>query len=255
VCGSYTLGCEKMTDQESMVNAALAIDSLCAGYGGRRIVRDVTLSLAAGERVLLVGPNGCGKSTLLRAVAGQAETLSGGMYLNGTNLERMTTDRRIALGLGYLRQQRNVFPSLTVSENLGLSHLRGGSSEATEFALATFPFLKGKFKMRAGALSGGERQALAISMVIRDRATVYLLDEPCAGLSPRSAGDIIAGIRNLHDRLGFACIVVEHNLRPLCPWVDRALIMSAGEVNAEVSDPGDLLDRAVLERHYFSETR
>ncbi len=240
------------------VQTMLTLLSLDAGYGVTRVVSDVELKLGAGEKVLLAGPNGCGKSTLIKAVVGQAQIFRGDVLVKGKSVLALPTEKRISLGVAYLPQQRNVFTSLTVEENLILSHLHQPTTARSRFGISDFvfeifPFLRDKFQVRAGALSGGERQSLAVGMAVRPEAVVYLLDEPCAGLSPKAAFAVLEGVRTLQKRFGFACVIVEHNLRYVCDWMDRALIMSNGKVVDDTRDVSGLLKRESLERHFFQE--
>jgi len=234
----------------------LRLTSLKAGYNGTPIVSDLDVELKPGEKVLLVGPNGCGKSTLIKAIIGQARVLQGDVLINGKSVLGLPTEKRILMGVAYLPQQRNVFASLSVQENLLLSHMYLGKIEkrkVMELVMHTFPFLEKKLGARAGTLSGGERQALAMGMTVHPEAVVYLLDEPCAGLSPKAAGAVLEGMRALDERFGISCIIVEHNLRYVSDWVDRAVVMSNGRIVDETTEMSGLLQRKTLERHFFQE--
>lgn len=232
----------------------LQVDRVSAGYRNREVLRDVSLALEAGERLLLAGPNGCGKSTLLKVIAGTLRASAGDILLQGCSIRLSSPARRVGLGLGYLPQVRNVFPSLTVGDNLRLSLLHASSSDFSvrqEWALTVFPFLRSALPRRAGLLSGGERQALAIAMATLKRPKLLLLDEPTAGLSPRAAQGILASLRRVQAEEGFACIVVEHNLLELQDWASRAVIMSQGRFVAEETDLSRLLSPEYLAKHYF----
>ncbi len=242
--------------REVGIDIPLAFLSLDAGYGLNRVVSDVDLKLHSGEKILLAGPNGCGKSTLLKAVIGQVEIFRGDVVVKGKSVLGFPTEKRISLGIAYLPQQRNVFPSLTIEENLILSHLyqtATARADAMNFVFEVFPTLRDKLQVRAGTLSGGERQSLAMGMAVRPNAVVYLLDEPSAGLSPKAASAVLEGVHALQKRLGFACLIVEHNLRYVCDWMDRALIMSNGKIVEDTCDVKGLLNRKSLERHFFKE--
>lgn len=233
---------------------ALEVSDLAAGYGDRGVISDIDLQVNVGETVLMVGPNGCGKSTLLKAIAGMVDVYSGTIHLRGRSLLAEPTDVRIRMGLGYLAQERNVFPSLTVRENLVLSrlHQEHEISERDECQIIeAFPFLNKILTRRAGALSGGERQALALSMILQNGKDLYLLDEPSAGLAPRAAANILARVGELRDRRGFSCLIVEHRLKNVCSWVDRAVIVRDGRIVAGVDDPSSLMESGVLDEYYF----
>ena len=158
------------------------------------------------------------------------------------------------LGIGYLRQTDNIFPGQTVEENLMLA---GMSLAKTEYAaardemLALFDFLKPKLAQRAGSLSGGQRQALALAMVFMRPQRLYLLDEPTAGLSPKAAQDIMEHVhRFAKDGANRAILMVEHRL-DLLSWIDRAVFLSQGRVKSETSDSRQFLDANWLAKNYF----
>jgi len=150
-------------------------------------------------------------------------------------------------------QTRNIFPSLTVEENLHLCIGRKDREfkDRLGWTLSIFPMLKDKLAHHAGLLSGGERQALAISMVLMRPADLLLLDEPTAGLSPKAAVSILESINEAQKMAGFTSIVVEHNLRMVYPWVSRILVMNQGRIVAEESDTKAILDHDKLQRYYF----
>lgn len=212
------------------------------------------MAIRAGETVLLAGPNGCGKSTLLKTVVGALPLSTGAIFFEEKQLGRESVERRVNAGIGYLRQTGNIFPGLTVRENLALSGLSVPADELGQsitHVLSIFDFLKSKLDSRAGALSGGQRQALAIAMVLLHKRKLYLLDEPTAGLSPKAAKDIMERIRQFAvaapDR---AVLMVEHRLE-LLSWVNRAVILIQGQIKAEIDDSSRFLDPQWLAKHYF----
>lgn len=232
----------------------LMIDHLSCGYGDRPVLDNVTLSVREGEAVLLAGPNGCGKSTLLKAVIGELPLTAGSVLLGGEPLAGKSVEQRVRLGIGYLRQTDNIFPGQTVEENLalaGMSLPKAAYASACDAMLDLFDFLKPKLAQRAGSLSGGQRQALALAMVFLRPARLFLLDEPTAGLSPKAAQDIIGRIRRFaRDDTRRAILMVEHRL-DLLAWIDRAVFLSQGRVKSETSAPSQFLDPAWLARNYF----
>lgn len=230
------------------------LDHICAGYDKREVLHGVSLAVNQGENLLLAGPNGCGKSTLLKIAAGILQAQSGEVILDGQSLRRRSAEQRVDLGVCYLPQTRNLFPSLTVGDNLRLSVLQSCDTDfraKLEWVLGTFPFLRGVLGKRAGLLSGGERQALATSMVLIKRPRVLLLDEPTAGLSPRASHDILASLRQVQEREKLTCIIVEHNLAEMRGWASRAVVMIQGRMVAEETDVAKLMSREYLEKHYF----
>ena len=232
----------------------LKIDHLSCGYGERPVLNDVSLTVREGDAVLIAGPNGCGKSTLLKATVGALPLTAGDIALGGESLMGKSVEERVRLGLGYLRQTDNIFPGKTVEENLqlaGMSLPKTVYAAARDEMLALFDFLVPKLGQRAGSLSGGQRQALALAMVFMRPQRLYLLDEPSAGLSPKSAQDIIERVRRFaKEDAKRAIVMVEHRL-DLLSWIDRAVFLSQGEVKAETSDSRQFLDPNWLSKNYF----
>lgn len=232
----------------------LKIDHLSCGYGERPVLNDVSLTIQEGEAVLIAGPNGCGKSTLLKATVGALPLAAGDVVFGGQSLAGKSVEERVRLGLGYLRQTDNIFPGQTVDENLqlaGMSLPKAAYAAARDEMLALFDFLVPKLEQRAGSLSGGQRQALALAMVFMRPQRLYLLDEPSAGLSPKSAQDIIERIRRFaKEEAKRAIVMVEHRL-DLLSWIDRAVFLSQGQIKAETSDSRQFLDPNWLSKNYF----
>lgn len=232
----------------------LKIDHLSCGYGERPVLNDVSLTVSEGEAVLIAGPNGCGKSTLLKATVGALPLTAGDIAFGGETLAGKSVEERVRLGLGYLRQTDNIFPGQTVEENLqlaGMSLTKTAYAAAREEMLALFDFLVPKLGQRAGSLSGGQRQALALAMVFMRPQKLYLLDEPSAGLSPKAAKDIIERVRCFaKEDAKRAVLMVEHRL-DLLAWIDRAVFLSQGKVRSETSDAGQFLDVDWLAKNYF----
>ena len=232
----------------------LKIDHLSCGYGERPVLNDVSLTVSEGEAVLIAGPNGCGKSTLLKATVGALPLTAGDIAFGGETLAGKSVEERVRLGLGYLRQTDNIFPGQTVEENLqlaGMSLTKTAYAAAREEMLALFDFLVPKLSQRAGSLSGGQRQALALAMVFMRPQKLYLLDEPSAGLSPKAAKDIIERVRCFaKEDAKRAVLMVEHRL-DLLAWIDRAVFLSQGKVRSETSDAGQFLDADWLAKNYF----
>ena len=232
----------------------LKIDHLFCGYGERPVLNDVSLTVSEGEAVLIAGPNGCGKSTLLKATVGALPLTAGDIAFGGETLAGKSVEERVRLGLGYLRQTDNIFPGQTVEENLqlaGMSLTKTAYAAAREEMLALFDFLVPKLSQRAGSLSGGQRQALALAMVFMRPQKLYLLDEPSAGLSPKAAKDIIERVRCFaKEDAKRAVLMVEHRL-DLLAWIDRAVFLSQGKVRSETSDAGQFLDADWLAKNYF----
>ena len=200
----------------------LQISHLSCGYGDRPVLNDVNLTVKEGETVLIAGPNGCGKSTLLKAIIGMLPLSGGDICFQGRSITSLSTEQRVLSGIGYLRQTGNIFPSQTVDENLALAGLtlpRDVYVASRAEMLDLFDFLKPKLNVRAGSLSGGQRQALALAMVFLRPQKLYLLDEPTAGLSPKAAEEIMAKTRTFVELLkSRSVMMVEHRL-DLIDWM------------------------------------
>jgi ABC-type branched-subunit amino acid transport system ATPase component len=197
----------------------LTIEKLSAGYGGRPVLAGLSLVVRQGERVALIGPNGCGKSTFLRTVTAEVPESSGRVWLRGEDITDLETDAIVCRGIGYLRQTKNIFPGLTVDENLNLAAMDGVGKVGRDrnAVLKAFPMLEGRQEIRAGLLSGGERQALALAMVLLRPVHLLLLDEPVAGLSHKNAAELLNCISALQRNEGFSVVLVEHRLRLIQP--------------------------------------
>ena len=245
-----------MNDKEQYL---LKISHLTSGYEKNPVLKDVNLIIKPKESVLLMGPNGSGKSALLKAIVGELKIWradSSIQFLNykWTKKKEPTTDFRINAGIGYLRQVQNIFTNLTVRENLELSLLplkNIDKQEAIKNVLKIFPMLKEKLDKRAGLLSGGQRQAAAIAMVLIKPCSLYLLDEPTAGLSPVAAIEIMDCLKNFaktHPQSSL--LMVEHRLE-LLKWMNKAYLLREGQIAKEFASIKKALSESSLEEHYF----
>ncbi len=213
-----------------MAEAALRVDALEAGYvRGVPILRGVSLALAAGEILTILGPNGAGKSTLVRTIAGLVTRFSGEIALCGASLADLPPHRVVAAGFAYVPQVANVFADLTVDENLALGGytLKRGRSERMARVFELFPDLVAKRQAKAGRLSGGQRQMVAIGRALMVEPRVLALDEPSAGLAPIVVEHVFAMVRRVAQS-GVAVLVVEQNVRAALATADRALILAEG---------------------------
>lgn len=236
------------------MSTLLNITSLSAGYGGQAVLDKLDLSLACGERVALIGPNGCGKSTLLKTIVDETPESNGKVVFDGEDITALPTDAIIHRGIGYLRQSRNIFPSLTVEGNLDLASLDGnrGIMRDAMDVLQCFPMLQGREHVRAGLLSGGEKQALAVAMVLLQHVKLLMLDEPLAGLSPNAAKALLEGIFRIWEKDRFAMVIVEHRLKLIQPFVERVIIMQKGAICLDSDDASLLTDQPRLDTHFIT---
>jgi branched-chain amino acid transport system ATP-binding protein len=209
----------------------LAAEGLNAGYGALQILFDVSLHVAAEEHVLVFGPNGAGKSTLIKTLVGLVRPWSGRIEIAGRDRTRAEPEDIVLAGLGYVPQVDNVFKSLTVQENLHLGRVGAGdrAPRPLEEMYTLFPRLKERRHQRAGTLSGGERQMLAIARALIGRPALLLLDEPSAGIAPRLIGQIFETVAGLRGT-GTAVLMVEQNARQALETVDRGVVLEAGAV-------------------------
>tara|TARA_B100001115_G_scaffold166170_1_gene144255 strand:- start:279 stop:998 length:720 start_codon:yes stop_codon:yes gene_type:complete len=210
----------------------LDIKNLEGGYGSVQILYGIDMYVNEGEFVTIIGPNGCGKSTLIKTIFGSATFYSGGVEYLEQDVSGWRTDRLVNLGIAYVPQVDNVFPSLSVLENLQM----GGNSiprlllnERIERSLEMFPDLRNREYDLAASLSGGERQMLAISRALISDPKFLLLDEPTAALSPLYQQQIIESIDSLRE-VGITILIVEQNARLSLARSDRGYIMSNGKV-------------------------
>lgn len=216
----------------------LHADDLVAGYlPGVNILNGCSLVLHPGELVGIIGPNGAGKSTLLKALFGLVNIREGRLTLGGEEITNMRADALVHKGVGFVPQTNNVFPSLTIEENLqmGVYQTPAKFSERLEVVLHLFPELVKRRKQRAGALSGGERQMVAMARALMPEPSVLLLDEPSAGLSPVRQDEAFLRTRRI-NKAGVSVIIVEQNARRALQICDRAYVLDQGR-NA-YSGPG-----------------
>jgi len=202
-----------------------------AGYGDVTIVHDVSVEVAGDEIVAIVGPNGSGKSTLIKSFLGFARLFQGGVFYRGKDITGIASDRAVSLGIGYVPQINNVFPNLTISENLdmgayrrkGKVSIKAGMREIFEM----FPELEARKNALAGNLSGGERQMLAIARAMMAEPKVLLLDEPLASLSPKPVSVILSKLEKIRG-VGTAIVIVEQNVKKALSASSRGYVLVNG---------------------------
>lgn len=220
--------------------ALLEVERVTVGYGELPVLRSVSLRVECQEIVAIVGPNGAGKSTLMKTIAGLLKPQDGTILLHGQDITRLRPHRIVRAGVCYVPQTENVFPSLTVEENLEMGAFirRGdlGAKKAEMYAL--FPDLGDKRKRRAGHLSGGQRQMVAMARALMLDPTLLLLDEPTAGLAPMMVGVMLEKIVDI-NRTGVAMLIVEQNARQALQRAHRGYVLAIGQNRYE--DTGQAL--------------
>jgi len=211
-----------------MAEAALTLDAVSAGYGETVVLEDVNFTLAPGETVSIIGRNGVGKSTFLATVMGHTTLHGGRVLLHGLNISKAATYRRVHAGLGYVPQEREIFPSLTVRENLAVATRPGHWTYDTVCEL--FPRLAERAGNMGNQLSGGEQQMLAIGRALIGNPTVLLMDEPSEGLAPVIVEELARAVKRLAATGELAMIVVEQNSRLALSIAPRAVVMDRGRI-------------------------
>jgi ABC-type branched-subunit amino acid transport system ATPase component len=212
----------------------LAAEGLTAGYGGVPIVHGVDVSARRGEVTVIVGPNGAGKSTLLRAIVGEIPVLAGRVLLNGAEVQGMRSNRLVRLGMSYVPQVANIFPSLTVRENLEMGGFprKSGIRERIGEMCDLFPDLGEALKKTAHSLSGGQRNMLALARGLMSEPSILIADEPTAGLSPRYEAVVWEHILRVKES-GVAVVAVEQNTRRALRSADWAYVLVLGRRRLE----------------------
>ncbi|MEY2621935.1 MAG: hypothetical protein RIT26_1755 [Pseudomonadota bacterium] len=205
------------------------ISHLTARYGTLTAFEDVSLQIPEGSKVGIFGHNGSGKSTLLKSLIGAVADVSGQVWFNGQAIVPGATHANVNLGLGFVPQTKNVFPSLTVEKCLQIAGMQNGSAHLGDVH-DIFPILKERRTQMAGSLSGGQQQLLAVGMAFMRKPRAILLDEPTAGLSPLAAQMVMTSLEAIHAKFGTSVIIVEQNVNLALAMVDRAIILKTGQL-------------------------
>jgi branched-chain amino acid transport system ATP-binding protein len=208
---------------------ALEVENLSAGYGPTHIVEGVSFSLEAGGKLAILGRNGMGKTTLLATLAGQTRRYGGVIRIGDQDLAGKSSAARARAGLGYVPQTRDVFPSLSVEENL-LVGLKGRPKDAIAEAYAMFPRLKERRKNLGNQLSGGEQQMLSTARSILGQPSVLLLDEPLEGLAPVICEELMAALSGLAASRTMTILLVEQRIQSALDFADRVIILERGRL-------------------------
>jgi len=225
----------------------LSIENLSAGYGEAIVLSGVSLTIAEGQALALLGRNGMGKTTLVNTIVGVTRYFGGKIALDGADITRLRPDQRAHVGVGWVPQERNIFKSLTVHENLTAVARPGRWT--TEKVYGMFPRLGERQNNLGNQLSGGEQQMLAVGRALVLNPRVMLLDEPLEGLAPILVEELLAALRRVIRGEGTAAILVEQNAKKILGVTDRAIILERGCVVHAAESAALAADRAALERH------
>jgi branched-chain amino acid transport system ATP-binding protein len=222
----------------------LELREVRAGYGDAVVLEGISLALAEGGTLAVLGRNGVGKSTLLLTIMGYTRLQRGGVLWHGDDISRLPPHRRARLGIGWVAQEREIFPSLTVQENLTVAARPGNWT--LERAYALFPRLAERRANQGNQLSGGEQQMLAIARALMTNPRLLLLDEPLEGLAPMIVEELAQALRNL---AGVAMILVEQHVEIALSLTEQALVIERGRIAHRGASRALLADERLLERH------
>ena len=225
----------------------LAIDRLSAGYGEAVVLTEISLSIAEGQSLALLGRNGMGKTTLINSIVGVTRYRGGTIKLGGRDITRLRPEQRAHAGVGWVPQERNIFKSLSVEENLTAVQRPGRWTPAKVYEL--FPRLAERRGNLGNQLSGGEQQMLAVGRALVVNPRIVLLDEPLEGLAPIIVEELLAALSRIIREEGLSAILVEQNAQKILGVTDRAVIIERGSIVHEGQSAALKADRAVLEAY------
>jgi branched-chain amino acid transport system ATP-binding protein len=232
----------------------LKLENVNSGYGQLQVLWDISISVNKGEIVSVLGPNGAGKTTLLRTIMGLTTLYRGNIVFNGEEISKLPSHKRVELGIVLVPEGRQLFPHMTVYENLMMgSYSVGGkktSKDTLEFVFNLFPILKARLKQKAGTLSGGEQQMLAIARALMSKPKILMLDEPSQGLAPKIVQEIFRVIKDLKKE-GLGIILVEQYVKDALSISDRTYIIRGGRIVLE-AESKDITAKEELIKHYLA---
>ncbi len=233
-------------------DSIIVVEDLSAGYGDLQALFDVNLEIPRGKITVIVGPNGAGKSTLLKTLFGLTKVYKGRVLFEGRDITRLPPHKRAQLGMAFIFQLENVFAGLTVRENLKLAGYDLPSSvfeERLAEVFEMFPRLRERLDQKAGTLSGGERQMLAMAIGVIRKPKVFLIDEPTAGLSPKLAREVLGYVKTLNEQ-GYTVVLVEQNVKAGLEIGHKGVLVVNGRVVFD-GDAKELMAREDLARMYL----
>ncbi len=232
------------------LNIMLKIENLKTNYGDLEVLKGVSLEIAPKSVNILMGPNGAGKTTLLKSIFNLVDVTQGRIYFNGQDITGMPTHRLLSFGISYVPQGKINFDSLTVEENLLIGAGKKSREEVErsfERVYGIFPILREKRNDYAYNLSGGQQQQLAIGRVLMQDPRLILFDEPSLGLSPKLVREVFHTIKDIKDRFGVTCIVVEHNLKSVLKIADYGFILINGLISYH-GTPDDIISSGEIKK-------
>lgn len=224
-------------DASTAANGAVVrTQGIDASYGHYQVLWGVDLEAHPGEIVAVLGPNGAGKSTVLKAISGLVQTSAGLIEYSGHPIQNLPTNERVRLGISHVLERRRMFPRLTVRENLVLGSLFGDAkrrrAETLRWVESLFPVLQTRFRQKAGSLSGGEQQMVAIARGLMSRPGVLMVDEPTLGLAPRVAAEVFSVLERLRSENHLTILIVEQNVQNTLRLAQRGYVLESGRLAA-----------------------
>jgi branched-chain amino acid transport system ATP-binding protein len=225
----------------------LRLENLCAGYGAASIISDISLTVVEGRATALLGRNGVGKTTLIDSIVGVTRRQGGSIHIAGRDVTRLSPEKRAAAGVGWVPQERNIFKSLTVVENLTAVARPGHWTVPRVFDI--FPRLAERKSNLGSQLSGGEQQMLAIARALMLNPKLLLLDEPTEGLAPIVVEELLRVLTRLFRRDGMSGIIVEQHAQKILGMTDNAVILERGRIVHQGTSASLLADTSILDRH------
>jgi len=228
----------------------LEVRNLTTGYGSTPILRGIDLAIQPGEIVAVIGRNGMGKTTMMRSLIGQLRVWEGSIKLNGREVSSLPPERRAQDGIGYIPQGREVFPRMTVEENLSIGEMisRRRGRKLYDLVYGYFPILAERRRQAAGTMSGGQQQQLSIGRALIGNPDLLLLDEPSEGIQPSIVEEIARVMLRINKELGTTILFVEQNLDMIMAMTQRCYVMEKGSIVAELPSQA-LADRDVVKRY------
>jgi ABC-type branched-subunit amino acid transport system ATPase component len=230
------------------------MNSVTSGYGEMEIIHNVSIEVKDQEIITIIGPNGAGKSTLMKTVFGLAKFVNGSILYKETEISQLRPDQIVKLGISYVPQEKNVFPSLTVSENLEMGAFTSNCSfdDFLEDVIYIFPELKDMMHRKAGTMSGGEQKMVAVSRALVIKPSLMLLDEPSSALSPKLMDVVFTKIKQINE-MGTAIMIIEQNAKKALSISDRGYILEMGKNKFEGA-ANNLLENPDIVKLYLGAT-